>query len=141
MINDSLKFVFLFAISTAAVGQSAPPTTPTASKPPSTLGICDALQSNWQSSEKELSYIAVKGIDDNSVPRATLRLQERTNELLRMTITLDLMKEHKCKMPTSPPSEYTYLVPALGCKTEEMQQSSTASKPANSKCDRTTWMP
>lgn len=125
----------------AALSVTALPAAPLAAqaaRPPAAApsATCVALAADWTRIEQNLAVNLARSIADNSAPRATLRAIEDSNELTAASITLDLMREYRCPLPTSAPRSVTYLESALSCATARLSPGAGENPPP---CDRSTW--
>ena len=113
---------------TATTAPAAP-----ASKAPTT---CEVLARDWRSVEWDLANNYAEGVADDSAPRATMRAAQNAEQFAQAQITLQLMRDYKCSLPKRAPSEMTYSLSAMKCRTELMKGNYKAPE-----CDRSTWTP
>jgi hypothetical protein len=114
--------------------QPAPP--PAAAAPAKPLTTCEGLARDWRTAEVTLAKNDVEELADNSAPRATMRAIRDNNALQLASITLTLMSNNKCPLPKRAPSEVTYMLPAMECRTEQLKGNYKAPQ-----CDYSTWKP
>lgn len=100
------------------------------------LSKCEVLANDWKSVEYGLAMNNARSIGDNSAPRATLRAMEDSNELAKAQMTLQLMSDNKCPLPSRAPSWTTYTVEAMECQTARLGGDFDSPE-----CDFKTWKP
>ena len=110
-----------------------PPPSPASAKP---LTTCEALARDWRSAEITLAKNDIEELADNSAPRATMRAIQDNNALQLASIALTLMSNNKCPLPKRAPSEVTYMLPAMECRTEQLKGNYKAAQR-----DTSTWKP
>lgn len=128
-----LQVVLLSVLGMVAVPSPAQQA-PDASPPAKPVSTCEALSRDWRNVEVKLAKSDAEGISDNSAPRATMRAVQDNNELLLASMTLTLMREHKCTIPKRAPAGITYLLPALECRNEQLKGNIKAPQ-----CDTSGW--
>lgn len=128
------KFIRVF-VAIAALGSTAAPVSlATAQKPAS--ATCQKLKSDWLGVEMELASLHAGWINDNSRFSSLARETSATKEMTRAQGILELMKAHKCPLPTRPASEDNFLINALSCEGDKAK-----SIQGSPKCDRKNWKP
>ena len=137
MIVSHLRTVFIGAALVASSTGGIAAAKPVVRKAAATSGTCTRLYSDMEHLKKSLAMNYADGIGDNSAPRATMRESEYQSLLARVRLTLDLMRDNRCKMPTSVPTGVEYVSSAIACKTD-MMQSGSSSSPS---CDQDKWIP
>jgi hypothetical protein len=115
---------------------AAQTTAPTAASPAKPVSTCEGLARDWRSIEYDLANNYAAGVTDDSAPRATMRAAQNAEALARAQITLALMRDNKCSIPKRAPSQMTYALGAMKCRTEMMKSNYKAPE-----CDRSTWTP
>ena len=133
LFHTALACALPAALSAPLLAQTQPPGKATPAKPMTT---CEALARDWRNVEVHLAKNDAEGVVDNSAPRATMRAIQDNNELQLASMTLGLMRDHKCPLPKRPPSKVTYMLPAIECRTEELKGNYKAAQ-----CDSTNWKP
>lgn len=103
---------------------------------PKPAGKCEALARDWKAIEFEMADNYAAGVTDDSAPRATMRAAQDQVSLLRAEITLQLMRDFRCPLPSRAPSRMTYSLDAMKCRTEQLKGNSKAPE-----CDYSTWTP
>jgi len=96
---------------------------------------CASLNSQFESSNKELSYLNTSGLTDDSAPRETNRQLKAVNERLAQSMVLDRMIQAKCALPSQLSDDVYYWKPAFDCA---MARGDADIK---EKCDRSKWTP
>lgn len=127
----ALKFFSALAIPAVSI---FPVTSVTAQKSPSPT--CQKLKADWLDVEMELASLHAGWITDNSRYGSLARETAATKEMTRAQGILELLKAHKCPLPTRPASEDNFLINALGCEGE--RDKGIRGSP---KCDRKRWTP
>lgn len=117
-----------------AQAEPTPPVAPVAQTKPMTT--CEGLARDWRNVEIKLAQNDIEEIADNSAPRATMRAIRDNNELQLASMTLSLMRDNKCALPKRAPSKFTYMLPAMECRTEQLKGNLKASQ-----CDASAWTP
>jgi hypothetical protein len=127
-----------------AVAATAMPRKPRTSvkAPASPSAICLKLSAGYENASKSLAGNVAKGIGDNSAPRATMREAENNNILAQARLTIDLLKENGCQMPTAAPSATRYFSAALKCKNDQLDMA-LGRGPIHipDSCDSSKWTP
>jgi hypothetical protein len=116
--------------------KTQPAPAPAAAAPAKPLSTCEGLARDWRSAEVTLAKNDIEELADNSAPRATMRAIRDNNALQLASITLTLMASNKCPLPKRAPSEVTYMLPAMECRTEQLKGNYKAPQ-----CDSSTWKP
>jgi hypothetical protein len=104
-------------------------------RPPAASGVCERLKTAVDDDLKEISYLYVSGIADDSAPRATMRAADSTAHIAAIQANLTLMSAAHCTMPTTPISPSVYLENALECSLAKDKDEIDA------KCARAKWQP
>ena len=134
-----------------SVAAAAPKVTKSA-KPAAVSSTCAKLTRDYENASKTLAANEAEGVGDNSAVRATMREAQNANTMSEAKFTLDLMTANKCKIPGEAPTSIRYLLPAMECRTAQLQRSNArASARLNDqaapvedpstvdKCDRSKW--
>ena len=100
-------------------------------------GTCTQLNADMEHLKKSLAMNFADGIGDNSAPRATMREAQEQSLMGKVRLTMELMRDNHCKMPTSVPTGVEYASNAISCRTEQMH-SGSANPPS---CDQDKWVP
>ena len=98
---------------------------------------CTRLYMDMEQLKKSLAMNFADGIGDNSAARATMREAQDQSLMARVRLTMDLMRDNHCRMPTSVPTGVEYSGSAITCKVN-MMNSGTSSPPS---CDQAKWVP
>ena len=103
--------------------------------------VCSKLTSDITNHSKSLAANFAEGVGDNSAPRATMRETQEQTILANVRMTMDLMRDNRCKLPTSVPNGGEYIGSALQCKTDRLKAEvdGTAGEPAA--CNQSKWLP
>lgn len=97
---------------------------------------CSAFLTEVDRQEKELAFLQVDGLADNSAPRASYRQQKRSNALALIAINVELMSQNKCPPLSGPVDEFAYILAATACATAELERKPDEIK---QKCERQSW--
>ena len=100
-------------------------------------GTCTRLYADMEHLKKSLAMNFADGIGDNSAARATMREAQEQSLMGRVRLTMDLMRDNRCRMPTSVPTGVEYADAAITCRTDQM--SSGSLNPPS--CDQDKWVP
>ena len=128
----AITLIISISISAPTVAQTARTASPVAA--PS--ATCTTLAADLTFAEQNIAISFVEGIGDNSAPRATLRAIREQNALSNAALTIALMRDNRCTMPTRAPRVATYVVAASQCETARLRAPGQQDLPA---CDRATW--
>lgn len=93
---------------------------------------CEQLKSLYDDQDKHIALINVRGIGDDSAPRATLRQLQKLEHLLQKQMLLDFMTRKKCKFPDHVSSQYR--LNAIKCGTQILKGNSS-----HPDCDKSKW--
>lgn len=110
---------------------------PVARKATATSGTCTRLYADMEHLKKSLAMNFADGIGDNSAPRATMREAQDQSLMARVRLTMDLMRDNHCRMPTTVPTGVEYASSAISCRTDQM--SSGSLNPPS--CVQDKWVP
>jgi hypothetical protein len=138
MVLSRVKAVCMLAALVASVPANPALSKTTVHKAGASSGTCARLNGEMEQLKKSLAMNFADGIGDNSAPRATMREAQYQSLLGRVRLTMDLMRDNRCKMPTSVPTGVEYASAAIACASARMEAggaSSTAS------CDQSKWVP
>jgi len=95
---------------------------------------CEKLTSDLDNLSKSLAMNFAEGIADRRRSGSTVREAEYNNLLTRVRLTMDLMRDNHCRMPTSVPTGEEYVGSALKCRTDMLEaqlQSATLPESCN----------
>ena len=127
------------ASAAAQVRHARPASRPAASASPS--AACAKLAADYDRASKDLAMNAAEDIGDDSAPRATMREAENNNTLAQARLTMDLMKNNSCTMPTAAPDASRYFSSALSCHSDMLRARYQGSHDQPASCDRAKWVP
>lgn len=137
MIVSHIRTVFLGVVLVASTTVDSAAAKPVARKATATSGTCTRLYADMEHLKKSLAMNFADGIGDNSAPRATMREAQDQSLMARVRLTMDLMRDNHCKMPTSVPNGVEYASTAITCRTDQMH-SGSLNPPS---CDQDKWVP
>lgn len=100
---------------------------------------CTSLAGDLDNLGKSLAMNFAEGIGDRRRNGPALREAQYDNLLARVRLTMDLMRDNRCRMPTSVPDGGEYVESALQCRTDMLESPAGAGTPAS--CDRASWRP
>ena len=106
------------ALITAATLFAASPMFPQDGAP---KDACSGLADAIEHSLKIIASEDAEGIGDNSAPRATLSELKMNNQLLLISVHLQLMRDNGCAKRKEPVRPGAYMLPALECKNAMLQ--------------------
>ncbi len=113
--------------------QRAKATKPAPQKSP----VCVGLNRDIQHLSKSLAMNFAEGIADNSAARATMRETQYNSLINRVRLTMDLMRDNRCKLPTSVPTGKEYVSNAISCRADTLSSGSASGPPS---CDQSKWV-
>ena len=87
---------------------------------------------------KLLAMNYAEGIGDDSAPRATLRETQYQSLLSRVRMNMDLMRDNRCKLPTSVPTGQEYASDAISCRSQILKM---GLETGDGSCDQSKWSP
>jgi hypothetical protein len=106
-------------------------------------GVCVAFSGAVIDGEKELAYISVDGVGDNSAPRETVRAVNSSVEMSRIQANITLMAAQQCPLPNQPVDINAYGLAALDCKIANTKIALAMTKGATfslaPECERAAW--
>ncbi len=148
--SQALSYLLLTSLVLSATTSAAQTTRPQQTARPATISTsassptCAQLGQRFVSSNKTQAALFAEGFGDNSAARETNRQLKIQNERLSQQMTLQVMIAKSCSIPTEESSELLYMIPALGCATKRLTQSSgvtIGTPPEPEECDRSKWQP
>jgi hypothetical protein len=109
--------------------------------------VCERLNDAVELSFKVIAQEEARSSSDNSAPRATLSAIKINNQLLVVSMNLQLMRDNGCPSKKEPYNQSRYVLPAMTCQTDilklqlgqEVAKMPGLSLPAS--CDFETWKP
>ncbi|WP_439567744.1 hypothetical protein [Sphingopyxis sp.] len=101
--------------------------------------VCGKLSGDYENASKRLAMIFAEGVNDNSAVRATMRESQESNIRTDARETLELMKLHKCKLPTSTPNAGPYVTQAMRCRLDRLKQELNPTGTIPESCDSSKW--
>lgn len=101
-------------------------------------GACTRLYTDMEHLKKSLAMNFADGIGDRSAARATLRENQYQSLLTRVRLTMDLMRDNRCRLPASVPTGEEYVGSALTCASDRISAGGTDTPPS---CDQSKWTP
>lgn len=125
-----------FLIIAAACIAPQPALAQPARPPAAASARCEALGADWRNIEMNMAATYAIGIGDDSAPRATMRAIRESNDLAQAAMTLDLMRDAHCPLPTHAARADTYRSSALRCANAATGAGAAEHPP---ECDRATW--
>ena len=108
---------------------------------------CASFDEAIEGALKEIAVRRAEGVGDDSAPRATLHELRINNQLLLLSINVQLRREHGCPPDDRPVSTVRYLKNALTCRTDRLsvQLGKEVAVDADSgvplSCDTASWKP
>lgn len=132
-LSELTCFVATIALATGpAIGQSQKRKAPRAQ----ITQACAGLQRDLNNLSKSMAMNFAEGIGDNSAQRETMRETQYQSLLSRVRMTMDLMRDSRCKFPTSVPTGKEYASAAIACRGEIL---STGRSATEGPCDQSKW--
>lgn len=104
---------------------------------PQKTAVCVGLNRDLQHLSRSLAMNFAEGIGDDSAARATMREAQYNTLLSRVRLTMDLMRDNRCKLPAAVPTGREYVSSAIACRTDTIGGSSASSE----RCDQSKWVP
>ena len=109
---------------------------------------CAVLSREYENASKRLAANETDDLMDDSAVRATMRQTQNNNIIENAHITLELMRNNKCALPTSAPSAERYGGVAAYCKLvsdahrfDRQLGKASSEDPEVSKCEMQNWKP
>lgn len=108
---------------------------------PANSARCTQLTHDLDELSKSLAMNFAEGIGERSAPRATMREAQYSNLLNRVRMTMDLMRDSRCRMPASVPTGQEYVDSALTCHTDMLRAEMDRATTLPESCNRSRWVP